>query len=241
MPPRKTKRSRTLAPDPAELVPPGPDMVVSSVRLIGTDGSSAAICVERVRVARVDALETRRLGVESGAPWTAELASRVYAAAKRHAAAKHALRLIVVGQRSRSDLKRRLMRSGHSEADALAAVDRLAEAGLVDDEALASRLAENLAMGHRLGPRGIEHKLRRKGLPTDLARQVSTQALEHADTAEMAAALARKRIGQMARLESHVIQRRLFGFLIRRGFSVDDARRAVEAALSELTRNEELH
>ncbi|HED53948.1 MAG TPA: RecX family transcriptional regulator [Phycisphaerales bacterium] len=238
---RSSTTSRTLAPDPAERVPPGPDAVVSSVRLIGTDGSTAAILVGRTRVARVDAMEIRRLGIESGTRWTAELAGRVHDAARAHAAYRHALRLIGAGQRSREDLKQRLVRAGHRESDASAAVDRLVEAGLVDDQAMAERLAEHLASGSRLGRRGIEYKLRRKGLSSALSREVSARALEHADTAEMAAELARKRIGRMAGLESHVIQRRLFGFLIRRGFSVDDARRAVESAMDELARDEELH
>jgi regulatory protein len=56
-----------------------------------------------------------------------------------------ALRLLAVRARSRGELERRLAQRGFGEAVVAAALDRLAEAGLVDDAAFAAAYAESRA------------------------------------------------------------------------------------------------
>jgi regulatory protein len=78
-------------------------------------------------------------------------------------AERRLLRLLARRQRSRAELARACSRwrLGGAEADAL--LDRLAEAGMIDDRALAGRLADQRrASGH--GRLRIEHDLRRLGI-----------------------------------------------------------------------------
>lgn len=240
MPPSKKRTSRTLAPDPAELVPPGEDAAVSALRPLGSDGSSVSIVVGRKKVATVDIGWAMDEGIRTDTPWTEELAAQVHAAAKRYAALSHAIRLTGMRQRSSFDLTRRLRLAGHHESDARAAVEKLAGIGVLCDESLATRLAEELARAGRHGRRGIENKLRVKGFNPDLASKAARLALEEEGDPEAAQTLAHKRARQLARYEPDVARRRLYSFLIRRGFDHDEARNATDAALSSLA-SEDLH
>ncbi|RNC82168.1 MAG: RecX family transcriptional regulator [Phycisphaera sp.] len=240
MPPSKKRTSRTLAPDPAELVPPGDDAAVSALRPLGSNGSSVAIVVGRKKVATVDTGWAMDEGIRTDTPWTAELAARVHAAARQHAALAHAIRLTGARQRSSFDLTRRLKMAGHQEPDARAAVEKLADLGILCDDSLATRLAEELARAGRHGRRGIENKLRVKGFKPDLASKAARLAQEEEGDPDAAQTLAHKRARQLACYEPDVARRRLYGFLIRRGFDHDEARNATEAALSSLA-SEDLH
>lgn len=238
MNPSRKRTSRTLAPDPAEIVPPGPDTRISALRPLGTDGAALVIMVDRKRVATVDTTWAMDEGIRSDTPWTHELAARVHVAAKRRAALAHAIRLTGARQRSAFDLTRRLKMAGHDEADARGAVEKLIDLGLISDESLATRLAEELARSGRHGRRGIENKLRVRGIKPDLASRAAREAVNEEGDPDAATTLAHKRVRQLARFEPEVARRRLYAFLIRRGFDHDEARKATESALSELASGE---
>lgn len=230
----KDKVSRTLAPIPAGLVPPGPDHHITGLRAFGTDGRVMAVHVGLRRVARVETEWLMQSGIREGDEWTPELAERLYSAAKLHAAHQHALHLTSAQQRSAFKLIQKLRQSGHEESDARAAAERLTKLGLINDDALAQRLAEDLARSGKLGQRGIENKLRAKGISPDTARRTAQAAAGELADPDAALALARKRAKRMADLDPRVAQRRLLGFLVRRGFDHDEANRATTAALSAL-------
>ena len=247
-PPTNKKRgSRILAPDPAERVPPTGKPRVTALRPVGADASAISIVVGTTSVAKVDATwatsENLHEGpnVHPGMPWTPELATRVYAAARRHAAFAHAARLIGARQRSAADLTRKLALSGHTASDAEAAVDALRGCGLIDDQALAARLADELARAGTLGEQGIRFKLQTRGIPADLARAASHRAMTETGDTDAALTLAQKRAARLERLEPQVARRRLYGFLLRRGFGHDQARRATDAALTGGSQPNDLH
>jgi len=233
VPPYKKRTSRTLAPDPAELAPPTEHTTITALRPVGTDASALTIVIDRTKVAKVDTAWAMNEGLRSDLPWTEELAAKVYTAAKSHAAFAHAVRFTGVRQRSAYDLTRKLKMAGHDEADAKAAVEKLQSLGLINDETLAACLAEELARTGKLGTRGIELKLRTRGIGSDLARAASHQAIGQTGDPEAIFALAGKRAAQLARLEPEVARRRLYSYLLRRGFEHDQVRKATDAALNE--------
>jgi len=233
VPPYKKRTSRTLAPDPAELAPPTEHTVITALRPVGTDASALTIVIDRTKVAKVDTAWAMNEGLRSDMPWTEELAAKVYTAAKIHAAFAHAIRFTGVRQRAAYDLTRKLKMAGHDEADARAAVEKLQSLGLINDDALAAELAEELARSGKLSTRGIDLKLRTRGIASDLAKSASRQAMGEAGDSDAIFALASKRAGQLARFEPEVARRRLYSYLLRRGFEHDQVRKATDAALTE--------
>ncbi len=228
----KAPGSRTLAPIPSGLVRPEEGRTVSALKADDSEGRVLGVYVGKTRVARVETNWAMETGLREGDAWTQELADRIYDAAKLHAAYQHALHLMSARQRSAFKLVQKLRQTGHEAPDARAAADRLAALGLIDDEALAERLAQDLARSGKLGQRGIENKLRAKGIDAGLAKKAAQSASSELGSPDAALMLATKRAARLVNLDPKVARRRLYGFLVRRGFDHDEATRATAAALT---------
>ncbi|MEL6497365.1 MAG: RecX family transcriptional regulator [Planctomycetota bacterium] len=241
---RPKKGSRTLAPDPAELVAPDQGDTVTRLRSIGTDGTSVSVMVGNKSVAKIDASDLEQLQVAAGAEWTADLADQLFDAAAKLAARKHALRLVAARPRARADLIRRLRIAGHADRHAAAAADALENAGVINDADLAEAAATTLASRAGTSRRAIETKLRRRGISAADASKAAGRATEDLDEREAAVELATKRASRQRQpTDPTATKRRLFAFLLRRGFNSDDARYAVEQALKQTDQHttDELH
>ncbi len=229
----RAERSRTLAPDPSALVEPDGLKTVTRLRATGSDGTTVSVVVGRVSVAKVDAHDLESLAIAPGTPWSADLAERLFDAAARLAARKHALRLVAARPRARADLVRRLRVAGHADRHASAAADALERAGVINDTDLAEAAAASLASRSGVSRRAIETKLRQRGIPASDAARAALRATQDLDEREAAAQLALKRVSRQRRTENPMAaRRRLYAFLLRRGFNSDDARHAVERALA---------
>ena len=140
--------------------------------------------------------------------------------------AQRALGLLVRREHSSKELSRKLQARGVSRDDAKAAVARMSEAGWQSNE----RFAENLvrsraAQGH--GPIRIRAELATHGLGEDAIRAALDSIDE--DWTRLARALVQRRFGE-ALFDDRALQRKAGEFLIRRGFSIDQMRRATGAS-----------
>jgi regulatory protein len=81
--------------------------------------------------------------------------------------------------------------------------------------------------------RRITQDLRRKGIGERLAGDAIAKVFadEEVDPSAMAEKTARKKLKQMGDLEPLVLRRRLFGFLARRGYELDDIKRVVSKVI----------
>lgn len=229
----RAKRSRTLAPDPAELVEPDQGDTVSRLRTVGADGTTISVMVGKVSVAKVDARDLERLELAPGLLWTADLAGRLHDAAAMLAARRHALRLVAARPRAKADLVRRLRMAGHADRHATAAAESLEHAGVINDVALAEAAAATMASRTGISRRAIETKLRKRGITAGEASKAAREATEELDERAAATELAVRRVSrQRPPADPVAAKRRLFAFLLRRGFNSDDARHAVEHALA---------
>jgi regulatory protein len=127
------------------------------------------------------------------------------------------LRLLERRARSRAELAEALRKRGVPDGPAGRVLDRFAEVGLIDDDALAATLAMAQHREHGLARRAVAAKLRRRGLDD----QTVASALEPIDrTSERAAAqrLVARKARSLAGLPPQVQVRRLVGLLGRRGY-----------------------
>ena len=136
--------------------------------------------------------------------------------------AQRALGLLVRREHSSKELARKLQARGVSRDDAKAAVACMTEAGWQSNE----RFAENLvrsraAQGH--GPIRIRAELATHGLGEDAIRAALDSIDE--DWTRLARALVQRRFGE-ALFDDRALQHKAGEFLIRRGFSIDQMRRA---------------
>lgn len=142
-----------------------------------------------------------------------------------HHARNYAYLLLSYKARTSAELKGRLIRKGFSPDVVQATLARLAELGLVNDEQFARQFTEDrVNVGHK-GTWRVRAELRKRGV----AREQIDQAIAAApDETAAAREVVLKFRARNKRLEPDVLRRRLYGFLARRGFSVDTIRQVLD-------------
>ena len=131
---------------------------------------------------------------------------------------------------SRREVERVLLARELDESTVTAELDRLQGVGLLDDRALAHDLVSRLRDRKGLGRTAVAAELSRRLLPNDVITE-ALDSIESDDELETARALAVRRADQLRSLDRATAERRLSGYLQRRGYSGDILRAAVTEAL----------
>lgn len=153
----------------------------------------------------------------------------------RRSTYERALDMLESRARAIDELRRLLLRKGESPDDVDAAIERLRATGILDDANFARQLARSKALGAGLSRRRIQLELTRRGV----AREVSDQAIddvfaeERVDEHATIERVARKKLRTLAKLDAATQRRRLYGFLARRGYDVDDISRITRELLAD--------
>ncbi len=142
------------------------------------------------------------------------------------------LRQLTAAPRSRAQLEQALRRKNCPDDVAAAVLDRMAEVGLVDDEAYAGMLVRSQQAGRGLATRALRQELRRKGVHDDTAAAALAEVDPHQEE-ERARELVARRLRTMHGLEPHVQTRRLAGMLARKGYDAEVAMRVVREAVRD--------
>jgi len=150
-----------------------------------------------------------------------------WAALSREARVVHAqdaaLRMLSTSRRSRRDLELRLRRREPDQSVIADALGRLDSIGLLNDDefALAEAAAQLRNASRSTG--AVKRRLRQRGVAGDVADAAvaSVVGLEGVDDAARCEAAAEKRVRQLRSFDKATAQRRLMGFLMRRGFASD--------------------
>lgn len=142
-----------------------------------------------------------------------------------------ALQLLSFRARSRSEMGERLLRVGFPEPMVTQELERLERVGLLNDEQFAEAFTREMTVYRGQGRWSVKAGLGRKGIDRqtiDEATASLTPELEE----ERADALAAVRARRLTKVEPRAAFQRLSGFLMRRGFDGDIARRAARRALA---------
>ena len=134
---------------------------------------------------------------------------------------------------STSELRTMLTKQDEFDADVIEhEIERLTRVGLLDDVALATDLVDRMHARKGLGRQAIVADLRRRGIDqAAIDAALDAAADDEDDEFVRAIELAAKRAGQMRGLDRATAERRLSGFLMRKGYNGGVVRIAVERAL----------
>ena len=179
-------------------------------------------------VLSLDAIE--RLGLAVGRP-VAGLEEAIALESARLHSYDRALNMLALRARSSSELARSLVRKGEEKAHVDWAIARLLEQGLLDDAAFARALTRSRVVGGKRSRRRVEQELARKGVSRSVAGEAIDDVFEDeaVDQRAIVEEAARKKLRSLAGLEPAVQRRRLYAFLARRGYDLDDIRAAIAA------------
>ena len=141
----------------------------------------------------------------------------------------YALNLLGARPYATSALRRKLIQKQYPAADADDAIRRLVDNGLLDDAKFAEQYARSKITTTGASKRRLQQDLYRKGIKGDLATTAISNVLEQEeiDPAVMIERVAKKKLAQLGDLEPLVLRRRLFAFLARRGYDLDEIKRVV--------------
>lgn len=150
---------------------------------------------------------------------------------------EQALHLLSFRPRSVEEVRRKLSEGKYSQAAIEAAIERLEQAGLLDDQAFARFWVENRAQFGPRSVRALRYEMRQKGVPEAVIRS----ALEGLDETEAAYQAAYSLAQRLAQADKQTFYKRVGDFLARRGFGFGIIRETVERLWSEREPDTNLH
>jgi regulatory protein len=141
----------------------------------------------------------------------------------------YALNLLAARPYASRALHRKLIQKKYSAADADDVIRRLLDNGLLNDERFAEQYARSKMLSTGASKRRLTQDLYRKGIKGDVATSAIANVIDQdeIDPAAVIERVANKKLAQLGNLEPVVLRRRLFAFLARRGYDVDEIKRIV--------------
>jgi regulatory protein len=141
----------------------------------------------------------------------------------------YALNLLSARPYATRALHRKLIQKQYSAADADDAIRRFVDNGLLNDAKYAEQYARSKMLSTGPSKRRVQQDLYRKGITGDVATNAIAAVIEaeEMDPAAVIERVAKKKLMQLGDLEPLVIRRRLFAFLARRGYDLEEIKRVV--------------
>jgi regulatory protein len=134
-----------------------------------------------------------------------------------------ALHFLSFRNRSENDVRLNLTRKGFFENDIIKVVDSLKSRGYLDDGNFAKEWVENRSALKPRGRRLLAYELKQKKVNSDMIA-VALQGLPNESVLALKAA--RKIVLRYEKMEFDIFNKKVTGFLIRRGFDFEDIREA---------------
>lgn len=181
----------------------------------------------------IDAIERLRLG--SGLVLDDPTAEAIRREAALLATYDRALNMLAARARSAAELRRLLVRKGEPADQVDVAVERLRQAGFLDDASFARQFTRSKALGAGLSRRRLQQELARRGVARNVADEAVEEVFVEEGVDEEAAIerVAAKKLKTLTRLDPLVQRRRLYAFLARRGYDSDDISRVLRQLIGD--------
>jgi regulatory protein len=139
-----------------------------------------------------------------------------------------ALRWLSLRELARGAVAARLTTRGFPPDIVETVVARLVESRFIDDNRAIRACARNLVQLKRRGPQRVQRELARMGFAPDLVRRVLKELLGDGDELALAKQVVAAKLRTQTRIPDIAAYRRLFGSLMRRGFSSQVVRDALK-------------
>jgi len=130
--------------------------------------------------------------------------------------------------RSEHEIRERLKLKGYSDAVTEEIIELLKKAGDIDDARFAGLWVESRMSMNPAGDVVLKHELRAKGVSDTIIEATLTEKADKYDEYEVAFSMAKERFERFKKLDRPKAMKRVYDFLLRRGFKYDTVRRIIE-------------
>lgn len=152
----------------------------------------------------------------------------------REVAYQQALKLLNYRPRTATEIRRNLEEHKIPEEILISVLDRLHQAGLVDDQRFAQDWVENRTELRPRSRRALAYELYQRGVD----REVIDHSLDQLDDETLAYQAAVRQARKYTHLEWPDFRQKMYGFLARRGFNYEVSAPVVAQVWAELFKNE---
>ena len=193
---------------------------ITAIQPTRPDGNQVVIKVNGKKAATLSAKSVAELGLFVDQPWRNRLAETVTAAARYDKALHEGLMMLNRRPRSVQQLALKLRHKGHTNSVIDRVTDRLVELGILNDHTFGQMLIRDTQARKPAGARLLRSKLLQHGVADQtIDRLIEESTIPHDETIEQAKKLVLKSLRTTRRTqEPHVLKRRLWSMLTRRGF-----------------------
>jgi regulatory protein len=159
-----------------------------------------------------------------------EKIAQLKASDERETAYQQAITLLNYRPRTESEIRQNLQKHAVQEAVLEGVIQRLRQAGLLDDRRFAEDWIENRADLHPRSRRALAFELKRHGVD----QQVIQQSLEQVDDDQVAYQAAMQQARKLRELDWQEFRKKMVGFLARRGFDYETSAPVVKRVWNEI-------
>ena len=143
---------------------------------------------------------------------------------------QRALNFLSFRSRSENEIRLNLQKHQVSEEHINLVLEKLRQNNLQDDFSFAREWVENRSRFKPRGKRALSSELFQKGIDQEIIEEV----LEDLDEEELAMQLARKKLSKLSNLDQTAFQKKMYGYLSRRGFSYGISKDTISKLWEEL-------
>ncbi|HQO66959.1 MAG TPA: regulatory protein RecX [Spirochaetales bacterium] len=158
---------------------------------------------------------------------------------KNRAKAKnYAYTLLRNRPRSEKELRERLRLKGFDDATVDIVIADLTKAGYVNDAKFAKFLVESRMHANPVGDVILKHQLKMKGVSDEVIEGALVEKDKSYDEYELALAMAKERFERLKKFDRRKATKRVYDFMLRRGFKYDTIRRVIDEIIQTHDDNE---
>lgn len=147
---------------------------------------------------------------------------------KKSLAKNNAYALLRSRPRSEAEMRSRLKLKGYDSLTIDAVIEDLRRTGNVDDAKFAKLWVESRMHLNPVGDVVLKHELKEKGVSEEIIEATLENKAKDYDEYEVAFNMARERFERFKKLDRRKATKRLYDFLLRRGFKYETVRRIIE-------------
>jgi regulatory protein len=191
---------------------------ITDIRIQRKHSSNRTIFVNREFFCEVDAVTAARLGLRIGMEVDEELEKELSFDEQFTKCKSYAFDLLIRRSYSAKELSDKMKTKGFTPEAINRTLELLEKLGYVKDEKFAKEWVESRIRNKPKGKIALEHELLAKGIDKTTVERV-LEEIDDAEEVEIALNLAKKRLKAYKNLNHITVKRRLFSYLLRRGFS----------------------
>lgn len=169
-----------------------------------------------------------RLGLQEGQEVSASQLKVFLSEIQKKEATDYSLNLLARRPLSEAELRNKLRSRGYEFAIISSTLSHFRDIGLIDDLNYSILWVRNRSKTNPRGTLLLRKELRMKGIAPEIIEKALEEFKNSYDESELLAQVAERRAKKMVKLDPISKKRRLFNYLLRRGFPLDEVRRVIK-------------